>query len=78
MGADFADMQLVSKFDKGTPFLLCFIDMFGKHAWAAPFKGKKGTIITNTFQKILDKTNCKPRKIWVDEGSEFCNRSMKS
>ena len=52
--------------------------MFGKHAWAAPFKGKKGTIITNTFQKILDKTNCKPRKIWVDEGSEFCNRSMKS
>ena len=77
-GADFADMQLVSKFSKRTPFLLCVIDMFGKHAWAAPLKGKKGTTITNTFQKILDKTNCKPRKIWVDEGSEFCKRSMKS
>ena len=28
--------------------------------------------------KILDESNCKPKKIWVDQGSEFYNRSMKS
>ena len=30
------------------------------------------------FKKILDKSNCKPNKIWVNIGSEFYNRSMKS
>ena len=34
--------------------------------------------ITNAFQKILDEANRKPNKIWVDKGSEFYNRSMKS
>ena len=38
----------------------------------------KGTTITNAFQKILDKSGRKPTKIWVDKGSEFYNRSMKS
>ena len=27
-GADLADMQLISKFDKGFRFLLCIIDIF--------------------------------------------------
>ena len=26
----------------------------------------------------MDKSNCKPNKIWVDKGSEFYNTSMKS
>ena len=33
---------------------------------------------TNPIQIILDESNCKPNKIWVDKGSEFCNRSVKS
>ena len=41
-------------------------------------KDKKGIPITNAFQKTLKESNCKPNKIWVDEGSEFYNRSMKS
>ena len=28
LGADLADIQLISKFDKGIPFLLCVIDIF--------------------------------------------------
>ena len=35
-------------------------------------------MITNASQKILDESNCKPNKIWVDKGSEFYNRSIKS
>ena len=32
--------------------------------------------ITNAFQKILNESNPKPNKIWVDKGSKFDNRSM--
>ena len=31
-GADVADMQLLSRFNKGIQFLLCFIDIFSKYA----------------------------------------------
>ena len=37
----------------------------------------KRITITNAFPKILDESNHKPNKIWVDKGSEFYNRSMK-
>ena len=30
------------------------------------------------FQTILKKSNRKPNKIWVDKGSEFYNKSIKS
>ena len=41
-------------------------------------KDKKVITITIAFQKILDESNCKPNKLWVDKGSEFNNRSIKS
>ena len=56
MGADLADMQLISKFKKGICFLLCVIDIFSKYAWVVPLKNKKGITITNAFQKILDES----------------------
>ena len=52
-GADLADMQLISNFNKGFRFLLCVIDIFSKYAWVVPLKDKKGTSIVNAFQKIL-------------------------
>ena len=42
------------------------------------FERQKVIAITNAFQKILDESNRKPYKIWVDEKSEFYNGSMKS
>ena len=32
-GADLADMQLISKFNKGYRFLLCVIDIFSKYVY---------------------------------------------
>ena len=40
-------------------------------------KDKKGITITKAFLEILDDSERKPNKIWVDKGSKFCNRSMK-
>lgn len=34
--------------------------------------------ITNVFQLKLDKSCCEPKKIWLDKGSEFYHRSVKS
>ena len=70
-------MQLISRFNKGFRFLLCVIDIFSKYAWVVPLKDKKGVSIVDAFQKILDDSNRKPNKIWVDKGSEFYNSSFK-
>ena len=51
--------------------------MFSKYAWVIPLKDKKGTSIVNAFKKILSDSNRKPNKIWVDQGSEFYNKSFK-
>ena len=61
-GADLADMQLISKFNKGFRFLLCVIDIFSKYAWVVPLKDKKGVSIVNDLQKILDDSNRKPNR----------------
>ena len=52
-GVDLADMQLISKLNKGTRFLLCVMDIFSKYAWVVPLKEKIGISIVNAFQKIL-------------------------
>ena len=67
--ADLADMQLISKFNKGFRFLLCVIDIFSKYAWVVPLKDKKGVSIVNAFQKILKESDRKPKKILVDKRS---------
>ena len=42
-GVDLADMQSLSKYNKGIKYLLCAIDFFSKYAWVIPLKDKKGT-----------------------------------
>ena len=75
-GVDLADMQSLSKHDKGIKYLLCVIDLFSKYAWVIPMKDKKGTSIVNAFKKIISEKS-KPNKIWVHQGSEFYNKSFK-
>ena len=76
-GADLADMQLLSRYNKGIRFLLCVIDIFSRYAWVVPLKDKKGVSIITAFQSILKQSNRKPNKIWVDKGSEFYNGTFK-
>ena len=76
-GADLADMQLISKFNKGFRFLLCVIDIFSKYAGLVSLKDKKGITITNAFQKILKESYRKPNKIWLVKGIGFYNSSFK-
>ena len=68
-GVDLADMQLISKFNKGFRFVLCVIDIFGKNVWVVPLKDKRGVSIVNVFQKNLKQSNRKPKKTWIDKSS---------
>ena len=76
-GIDLADMQLLSKYNKGIRFLLYVIDIFSKYAWVVPLKDRKGISIVKAFQIILKQSNRKANKIWVDKGSEFYNAYFK-
>ena len=77
-GSGLVDMQLISKFNKEFRLLLCLFYIYSRYACVVPLKDKKGITITNAFQKILKECSRKPNKIWVDKGSEFYNKSMKS
>ena len=86
-GVDLADMQSLSRKNKGIKYLLCAIDLFSKYAFVVPSKDKKGISIVNAFDKIIKQPNrrskstsaqhVKPNKICVDQGSEFYNRDFK-
>ena len=73
-----ADMHSISKFNKRIRFLLCTIGIFSKYAWVVPLKDKKHITVTKAFQRNLDESSRKPNRIWMNKGSEFYNRSMKS
>ena len=56
-GVDLADMQSLSRKNKGIKYLSCAIDL-----------KKKGISIVNAFNKIIKQSRRKPNKIWVDQG----------
>ena len=75
-------MQVISRFNKGTMFLICVIDIFKKNTWVVPLKDKKGLTVVNDFQNFLDNSTKshsmrKPNEIWLNKGSEFYNSSFK-
>ena len=72
---DLADMQSLSKYNKGIKYLLYAIDLFSKYACVIPIKDEKGISIVNAFQNIISEGR-KPNKIWVDQSSEFYNNSF--
>ena len=72
-GVDLADMQSLSRNNKGIKYLLCAIDLYSRYAFVIPLKDKKGISIVNAFDKIIKHSNRKPNKIWVDQGGEFYN-----
>ena len=77
-GADCANMQLISKFNKGFRFLLYVTDIYNNYVWVVSFKDKMGITIVKVFQQIAVESNRKANKIWVDKCSKVFNRTNKS
>ena len=76
-GVDLADMQSLSKKNKGIKYLLCAIDLYSKYAFVVSSKGKNGISIVNAFDEIIKQSNRIPNKIWVDQEGKFYNSVFK-
>ena len=70
--ADLADVQNLSRYNKGYKYLLTCIDVFSKYAWTVPLKTKTGQELVKAFQTILS-SGRKPNKLQTDQGKEFVN-----
>ena len=55
---------------------MCY-SIISKYTFVVSLKDKKGTSITNAFNKIIKQSNRKPNKVWVDLGGEFYNHVFK-
>ena len=62
------------------------IDVFTKYAWAKSLKDEKGETVLNPFAAIVNESDHKPNKLWVENfmgnlrveitGREFHNKVM--
>ena len=53
-GVDLADVQSLSKYNKGMKYLLCAIDLFSKYDWVVPLKDKRGITIAKLKLKDIN------------------------
>ena len=73
--ADLAEMGSLSSKNKNVNYLQCAIDVFTKYVWVKLLKDKRAKVILNAFIKIVNEANHKPKKLWVDQGREFYNKT---
>ena len=59
-------MGSLSSKNKNVNYSLCDVDVFSKYAWVKPLKDKKSITSFNAFIEIVNESNCKPNKLWVD------------
>ena len=62
--------------NKNVKYLLYAIDVFTIYARVKSLKDKKVKTVLNAFIEILDESDLKPNKLWVDQRREFCNNFM--
>ena len=80
--ADLADVQLISKFNKGIKYLLCVIDGFSRYAWVAPLKSQNGGSIVHAFQNVLKTSyhssiKMQPKDVTDSSFAEYSEESNK-
>ena len=63
-GVDLADMESLSKYNKGIKNFLCVIDLFSKYAWVIPLKDKKVISIVFILKSNLKRTQTKQNLGW--------------
>ena len=74
--ADLAEKGSLSSQNKSFNYLLSVIDIFTKYTWVKTLKDKTGKTVLNAFIEIVNDSNHKPSKLWVDQGRELYNQLM--
>jgi hypothetical protein len=73
---DLVDMRSWSDFNDGYKWMLNVIDVWSRYAWSIPMKNKNAKTVLDAFKQIIKESERKPKRIWVDEGTEFYNQQM--
>ena len=69
-------MESLSSKNKNAKYLFCVIDFFIKRSWVKHLKNMNGKTVLNAFIEIVNESNQKPNKLWVDQSREFYNKLM--
>ena len=69
-------MESLSSKNKDVKCLLCVIDVFIEYTWVKLLQDKKGKTFLNAFIEIVNESNHKPNKLWIDQGRAFYNKHM--
>ena len=69
-------MGSLSSFNCDGKYLWRVIEVLTKYACVKPLKDKKVKTLFYGFIEIVNESNCKPNKLWVDQGKEFYNNFM--
>ena len=64
-------MGSLSSKNKNVKYVLSVIYVFAKYAWVKSLEDKKGKTVLNAFVEIVNESNCKPNKLWVNQRREF-------
>ena len=76
MAADLAEMDSLPSKNKNVEYLFCVIDVFTKYKWVKTLKDKTSKTVLIAFIKIINESNRKPNKLWVDQERKFYNKLM--
>jgi hypothetical protein len=71
---DLVDMSMFHDTNDGIKWMMNVIDIYTRFAWSVPMKTKTAKEVLDAFQKIMQDSDRKPSKIWVDQGGEFYNK----
>ena len=69
-------MESLSSNNENIKYLLCVIYIFTKYVCVKPLKVKKGKTVLHAFIEIVNESNRKPNKLWVDHGRKLYNKLM--
>ena len=69
-------MGSLYSFNLGFKYLLCMIDFFAKYVRIKPLADKKAKTVFDSFIGIINESQRKPNKLWVDKEWELYNNLM--
>ena len=52
------------------------INVFTNNAWVKPLQDNRDKTILSAFIEIVDESNRKSNKLWIDQGRKLCNKLM--
>ena len=65
-----------SFFNHEVKHLLSVIDVFTKYAWVKALTDWKSETVPHGFIEIVNKSKCKPNKLWFNQGRDLYNDLM--